>query len=319
MNFHLKRHRKLSEVLPVPDGLPELMSDIAREVLRYQPSNIEVFIADYLEAMVVTRELFYVSERTVDDILSQTVHLEAMMKKSGVSMEQSRNAIHLLMESVKHHSTNHQENIKELDIVNRLINELNFTVEQARKASEIIENVWCHYYNQNKNYVLKYKTEIDVNDAVQNTLTLHRRSDVSVQSQIKLREYLKKKSNVPENFDEENSKKNWKSPNFQNREHAARFIQSWYRSCVIRREFGKTVKAAVKIQAGFKGFKTRQEMQEKMSEARVERVVKNLAATKIQSWYRACKIRRSFKIEQKAAATIQAHFRGYLTRRNQSE
>lgn len=228
MNFHLKRHRKLSEVLHIPEGLQELMADIAREVLRYQPSNIEVFIADYLEAMVLTRELYYVSERTVDDILSQSMHLQEMMKKTGVPLSRSNAAIQLVIESVKTHSAN-SEHIKELDIVNRLINELNFTVDQARNATEIIENLWCHYYNQNKNYVLKYQTKLDGNDAVQHTLSLHRRSEIATQSEIKLKDYFEKKTSVPQEFIEKNSKMIWNSPNFQKREEAANLIQAWYR------------------------------------------------------------------------------------------
>lgn len=228
MNFHLKRHRKLSEVLNVPEGLPELMTDIAREVLRYQPANIEVFIADYLEAMVLTRELYYVSERTVDDILSQSVHIKEMMAKTGISHSKSDSAVRLIIDTVKKHSRS-SENIKELDIVNRFIKELNFTIEQAKKASEIIENLWCHYYNQNKNYVLKYQTKIDGNEAVQHTLELHRRSDVAMPREIKLKETFKPKPKDFKEFDKENAKMNWKTPNFQKREEAARRIQAWYR------------------------------------------------------------------------------------------
>lgn len=42
--------------IKVPDGLKELMFDISREVLRDQPENINEFIADYLEEMVLKRE-----------------------------------------------------------------------------------------------------------------------------------------------------------------------------------------------------------------------------------------------------------------------
>ncbi|KAJ8718690.1 hypothetical protein PYW08_002927 [Mythimna loreyi] len=42
--------------LALPDGLKELMSDITREVLRYQPRDLYKFIADYLAAMLVTRD-----------------------------------------------------------------------------------------------------------------------------------------------------------------------------------------------------------------------------------------------------------------------
>lgn len=284
MNFHLKRHRKLSEVIPVPEGLPELMADISREVLRYQPGNIEEFIADYLEAMVLTRELYYVSERTVDDILDQSVHLKEMMKRTGVSASQSNSAIQMIMESVKHHRTfvQNKDGIKELDIVNRLIKELNFTVEQAKKASDIIENVWCHYFNQNKNYVLKFKSKITDNEALQHTLSLHRRSDISLSASrdVKLKDYFKHKTPL-DDFDEKNEKMFWKSPNFENRDKAASKIQSWYRSTKIRKENQELNSAVAKIQAAFRGYKTRKDLHG----------------------------------QEEAAKSIQAHYRGYASRK----
>lgn len=263
MNFHLKRHRKLSEVITVPEGLPELMSDIAREVLRYQPGNIEEFIADYLEAMVLTRELYYVSERTVDDILKQSFHLQEMMNKTGVSATQSNSAIKMVMDSVKNHRKfiQNKECIKELDIVNRLINELNFSVDQAKKASDIVENVWCHYFNQNKNYVLKFKSKITDNEAVQHTLSLHRRSDISLSAStdVKLKDYFSHKKPL-DDFDKKYAKMSWKSPNFENREKAAILIQRWYRGLKIRKDNQDLNLAAAKIQAVFKGYKTRKEL-----------------------------------------------------------
>lgn len=282
MNFHLKRHRKLSEVIPVPEGLPELMADISREVLRYQPGKIEEFIADYLEAMVLTRELYYVSERTVDEILDQSVHLKEMMTRTGVTATQSNSAIQMIVDSVKHHRTfvQNRDHIKELDIVNRLIKELNFSVEQAKKASEIIENVWCHYFNQNKNYVLKFKANITENEAVQHTLTLHRRSDVSIKEVKLLKDYFKHKTPL-DDFDEKHQKMNWKSPNFENREKAAIKIQSWYRSAKIRKDNQELNSAAAKIQAIFRGYKTRKELHG----------------------------------QEEAAKNIQAHYRGYSTRK----
>lgn len=56
MNFILHKHQSKNHIVTEPNGLRELMSDISREVLREQPKNINLFIADYLDAMIITRE-----------------------------------------------------------------------------------------------------------------------------------------------------------------------------------------------------------------------------------------------------------------------
>lgn len=49
----------------IPDGLRELMSDISREVLRSQPKDVYSFIADYLDALMITRENARVAARFI--------------------------------------------------------------------------------------------------------------------------------------------------------------------------------------------------------------------------------------------------------------
>lgn len=56
MNFILHKHNTPNHVAKMPEGLKELLNDITREVLRAQPEDINEFIADYLEAMLLTRE-----------------------------------------------------------------------------------------------------------------------------------------------------------------------------------------------------------------------------------------------------------------------
>lgn len=50
MNFNIQM-----SLVKFPDGLLELMADMTREVLRHQPENIFEFLADYLDALCVTR------------------------------------------------------------------------------------------------------------------------------------------------------------------------------------------------------------------------------------------------------------------------
>ncbi|CAD0202363.1 unnamed protein product [Chrysodeixis includens] len=52
----------------MPDGLKELMSDITREVLRFQPDNLYKFIADYLSVLLVTRENLSIASRLCSKI-----------------------------------------------------------------------------------------------------------------------------------------------------------------------------------------------------------------------------------------------------------
>ena len=122
-----------------------------------------------------------------------------------------------------------------------------------------------------------------------------------------------------QDFDEKNSKVNWKNPNFKNREKAAKLLQSWYRGAVVRRDIRKMIKAATKIQAGFKGFKTREETHDQLLEVHEHNIKRKNAAIKLQNWIRGCLIQKKFKIERKAAAVIQAHFRGFLARKELKE
>ena len=42
---------KYLQKFPVPEGFPEVLADLTREVLREQPKNIVEFAANYFEAL----------------------------------------------------------------------------------------------------------------------------------------------------------------------------------------------------------------------------------------------------------------------------
>lgn len=58
MNYLIQRGKLRQQAINVVDGLPELLSDITREVLRCQPTKecLCQFIIDYLHSVIVTRE-----------------------------------------------------------------------------------------------------------------------------------------------------------------------------------------------------------------------------------------------------------------------
>lgn len=158
MDFMLLGHRKKSLVVPVPDGLKELMADISREVLRSQPENMELFIADYLEAMLLTRELFYVAEQTVEDVIEAGIQIKELLQQCGMSLTQAESAVHVIKEEFRKNIPNIKSGnegghrMNEIDIITRLVTECELTTLQAKKASLIIESSYQHFYDQNLNH-----------------------------------------------------------------------------------------------------------------------------------------------------------------------
>lgn len=324
MSFHLYRHRKLTEIVPVPEGLRELMADIAREVLRYQPNNMEAFIADYLEAMLLTRELYHIANQTIEDVMDSSCQIVEYLQKDGISQRQAESAVEVMNQEFKSHieEMGEDEPLKELNIINRLIHECKLSIDQAQKASEIIESAWCHYYQRNKHHRSKIGPDIAKHVAVKNTLSIYSKSKAKQNNLSQQASAMKIDSRV--------SYENWQNPRFQRRETAAVKIQSWFRSQRFKKQFKEMIKAATKIQARFKGYKTRKELKrQKTSSGDATTTSKSYETSKsdtykspdeaafaIQSWYRACKLRQEYKIEHRAATVIQAHFRGFKTRKN---
>lgn len=337
MNFLSHRHRKLSEIVPVPDGLRELMADITREVLRYQPDNIELFIADYLEAMLLTRELCSIADRTVEDVLDSSLQIVELLQKDGIALNQAESVVKVLKEEFRNHAEDMSEDepLKEMKIVSRLVNECELTIDQARKASTIIESAWCHYYQRNKNQPVRVGHEFAHHEAVKNTLSIYQKSNATCSELSKAENVLqpgykgyftRKIQSTKEECVEmisRTSNSNWRTPNFQDREKAAIKIQSWFRGLKDKQNYKKIIKAATIIQAGFKGFKARKELKinplHKPSQQGLKEIqsakIRDEAATVIQSLFRAYQIRKALNIQQKAATVIQAHFRDFISRK----
>lgn len=320
MSHSVNLHRKLNQIVPVPEGLRELMADIAREVLRYQPTNVERFIADYLDSMLLTRELFIVAHQTVDDVLDATLQIIELLQRDGFSMSQADKAVKVIREEFQSHCNEirEQEPLKELNIIHRLVNECNLTVDQARKASDVIESAWCYYYRRNKSHsYASIIPEVAQLDAVKNTLAVYQKAKASCSDVRKTEKvlqatfggYLKRKSRRSD----ENLGANWKAPNFQQREQAALAIQSWYRGVRFRSHYKQMLQAAKVIQAAYKGYQHRKAMKQEEEE---KNQPQHEAARVIQSCFRALKARQELECErEKAATAVQSHVRGFLVRK----
>ncbi|CRL02445.1 CLUMA_CG015581, isoform A [Clunio marinus] len=266
MNFHLKKHRKLTEVVLIPEGLQELMADIAREVLRYQPDNIECFIADYLEAMLLTRDVCNFANETVEDVLDSGIHIVELLQKEGIPSKKAKSAVKVIKNEFESQieCINDDHPLEEIKIMSRLIDECSFTIDQAQEASEIIEGAWHLFYQRHKktDNIRQISPDYSLHYAVKNTLKIYKKG----------RELSK-------------------------RLQAAVKIQAWYRGLKIRKTFLQFQQAAITIQAAFKGYGTRKQIKLRIHPCYDEKFwktpcfqIREKAAIVIQSWIRALKI-----------------------------
>ncbi|XP_058120302.1 uncharacterized protein LOC131284918 [Anopheles ziemanni] len=155
MNYLLHRHRSPAAVVPIPEGLEELMAEISREVLRAQPPDVIGFIADYLEEKLVRRENRRLAEKVVDNVLDLSLDIVAMLEAVGIDSERAEAAMRRIREEFHRHFETKpdderlREVFRERDILERLINECRFSETEARKASAIIEQAYRTYYYRN--------------------------------------------------------------------------------------------------------------------------------------------------------------------------
>lgn len=225
MNFSLYHHRKLSDIISIPKGLPELMADIAKQVIKYQPQNLELFLAEYLDALVKTRECLQIAETTVDDVLINSLQVKELMKKTNMSKEQAYKCSAIIRDEFSKYLSNIKniESIKEFDIIKRLIDECKLNLSQAKKVSKVIDVSWHFFYQQNKTYML--------NNNLQESRLKKEANDITIIIQ---------------------------RPSDTEAEEAAIKIQSWFRGLKIkemeREKFKLMQKSAIKIQALSRGY-----------------------------------------------------------------
>ncbi|CAO1415758.1 unnamed protein product [Diamesa serratosioi] len=347
MDFLLLRHRKKSLVVPVPDGLKELMADISREVLRSQPEKIELFIADYLEAMLLTRELYYIAEQTVEDVIEAGMQIKELLQQSGISLRQAESAVEVIREEFRNNipfikaGSDGENPINEIDIITRLVTECQLTTLQAKKASLIIESSYQHFYDHNSNNKMDIGPVNAWNDNVRNTLTAYQKQQPNTKLGDKTRvksnhaiykRYFERKTGSKiqdKNLDLCKKPKErldyWQSPLFQEREHASNVIKSWYKH---KKELVLETKAAIVIQSHFKGFLDRKKLEISLSKSKVcaEGYWKtpcfqnrDKAAVVIQSWLRAIQVKKDLHLKQRAAKIIQSHYRGFKVRKTMKQ
>ncbi|XP_063990618.1 uncharacterized protein LOC135169497 [Diachasmimorpha longicaudata] len=88
MNNLLQNHGA-KFICKVPDGLPELCTDISREVLRNQPFHTYNFIAEYVEDLGLTRENAKIAVKFVDHIMTEIQDIVNHLNRCGLDLNRT--------------------------------------------------------------------------------------------------------------------------------------------------------------------------------------------------------------------------------------
>jgi IQ calmodulin-binding motif/Regulatory subunit of type II PKA R-subunit len=228
MNYLLHRQKSPGHIVEVPEGLPELMADISREVLREQPADILGFVADYLEAMLMTRENTVVAQATVDKVLNQGMQTVDLLTTVGIDREQADRAATIIQSAfTKHFTSQTVEVFNEAQLMSRLVEECQLTQQQARKVAHVIRAGYKDHYYQRRPSKLQLGSEKIWKQAAHNTLSIYAKA----------------------------------GPTVAEMNRAAVTIQAAYKGYFIRRERRKhESSAAITIQAAFRGYRARKNL-----------------------------------------------------------
>ncbi|KAJ8980105.1 hypothetical protein NQ317_008566 [Molorchus minor] len=213
MNAMLQRHCA-RYIYVVPEGLRELMSDISREVLRSQPQqNIYGFIADYLDALMITRENARVAARLIQSITEISTATVEFLQNTGMTRDEADQVIAIIQKTFKKHielvevlpdlfKSNYAcvngvlyecisvltvlnknviipKEIEEANIISNIINEANITPEQAEEAALIIQRAFRAFKLRREKERELLSGMIDWRIAARSAIQLYRRTGVT--------------------------------------------------------------------------------------------------------------------------------------------
>lgn len=153
MDVMLQRHHA-KHIYVIPDGLKELMSDISREVLRSHPVNIYLFIADYLDALFITRENARVAMRMVDSVTEIGSTIAELLLETGMCRKDADRIVRTLQKTLRKYLQDKKhdqprlivdEEVEKSKVVEMALDEAKVDSELAEQAATIIQNAWYDY------------------------------------------------------------------------------------------------------------------------------------------------------------------------------
>lgn len=185
----LQRHCA-KHIYIVPDGLKELMSDISREVLRSHPKNVYTFIADYLDALIITRENARVAAKLVQSITEITTTTCNFLKKTGISRKEADNIVAIIQKTFRQHlrecpvvydQTEQTVEVETANIISNIINEAEIPPEIGEEAARIIQNAYKDYKHRREHEKELLNGMIDWRVAARSAIRLYRKTGVTTE------------------------------------------------------------------------------------------------------------------------------------------
>ncbi|XP_068157215.1 uncharacterized protein Rsbp15 [Drosophila tropicalis] len=156
MNYLIQRGKVREQAISVPEGLPELLSDITREALRCQPTKecLCQFIIDYLHSVIVTREKAMVARsildralRQVDNIISDLCICDLSKEKTDLMAQVMEDCFRNFLERRRCEMRRGKEAITfdNIDIFEELIYKCNFSDEEMAISRPAIESAYKRF------------------------------------------------------------------------------------------------------------------------------------------------------------------------------
>ncbi|XP_055611888.1 abnormal spindle-like microcephaly-associated protein homolog [Uranotaenia lowii] len=342
MNFLLHRQRTPGSVIPVSEEIKELMYEISREVLREQPRNVIVFLADYLESKLLRRENMAMAQKVVDTVLDTSLDIIELLDDIGLTPDKAEMAVVLIRLAFKKHfnvktsDESLREAFREAEVMERLIVECGFTDEEAVKVGKLIERSYKTYFLRNvyKEYYGPAVTS-DWKDAAKHSLGIYAASGATkdqmdkaaVKIQAVYRGYFTRKrlkqdqaaTVIQRAFKKhqgkliadqilENIVENIVAPEFSGRSEVLDILDTYLEEDMPEDQKKMMDEAATLIQSIYRGKRERDHLMKQTSEEEVlsEEKVKKISLDEAD---------QPEMNEESAAVRIQALARGHLERK----
>uniref|UniRef100_A0A1A9UYW5 RIIa domain-containing protein n=1 Tax=Glossina austeni TaxID=7395 RepID=A0A1A9UYW5_GLOAU len=249
MLYLLQRGKLRSQVINVPEGLADVLSDIAREVLRCQPTTecLCQFISDYMNSVIMSRKKAVAAKSIIDSALNAVDEVITDMCLCDVSKEKSEAICAALEEcfqrflAKRRYEQGRRESIlkfNEIDLLDELIMKCKFSESELKVSRPIIETA--------------YERFVDIYTAAQQ----------NTESTEALYEYFREREQ--------------KRADERGRHTAAVKIQAWYRGSHLRKSMyndADVVTAQPHVECS-------------ESESEEMMLAKEMAARKIQQFFR---------------------------------
>ncbi|XP_005186260.2 uncharacterized protein LOC101899643 isoform X1 [Musca domestica] len=243
---YLIQHGKIrSQTINVPAGLPELLSDITREVLRCQPTTecLCQFIIDYLHSLIVAREKARMAKMAIDRALRIVDEIVADMCICDIQPTKAEKMCAAMEECFKRFLAQRRceigqdvEIIKfnEVDMLDELIKKCKFSEEELKISRPVIETAYQKfvdaYMSAHENFegteaLYQYFREREIKRVEE-----QKRQEAALKIQSNFRGFLVRRSMfLPKDADGPAKEPSNQNLDLIEQEEAARKIQRFFR------------------------------------------------------------------------------------------